>query len=79
MCATGSVATAHRWSRVTRTHAMKLAGGVSCHTKQHVSGMTDGSNTMVWHCRILAMGHSVACLVNSEGVLWVDGFKAYSG
>jgi len=56
MYATGSVATAHWWSRIIRTLAVKLGGGVFRHTKQHVSDMTDRSDTMMWHYRMLEMG-----------------------
>ena len=55
MYATGSVATAHWWSRITRTLAVELGGGVFRHTKQHVTDMADRSNTMVWHCRTIEM------------------------
>ena len=56
MHATGSMAIAHRWSRITRTPAVKLGGSVFRHTKQHVSDMTDGSDAMMGHCRMLEMG-----------------------
>jgi hypothetical protein len=56
--ATGSLAAAHRWSGITRTLAMKLklGGGFLRHTIQHVSNMTDGSDTMMWHREMLEMG-----------------------
>ena len=78
MHATGTVATAHWWSRITRAPAMKLGGSVFRHTKQHVSDMTDGSDTTVWHCRMLEMG---ACRGTYESAVSgvVDGFKARSG
>ena len=34
---------------------MKLGGGVFRHTKQHVSDVTDGPDTTVWHRRMLEM------------------------
>lgn len=54
---------------------MKLGGGVFRHTKQHVSDVTDGPDTTVWHRRMLEMGacrgtyESAVCGVG-QGSLW---------